>query len=111
MVSRLDGPSAAIARGLVDKAMEAETNGLWGRAYFDARGYTNGAYAQGDQWMRQAAQAAQIVGYEMELDDRPELLTHREKRVATVAADFGDGRKGETVLNGDALAGFVEGNG
>jgi uncharacterized protein (TIGR03790 family) len=75
IVSRLDGPSAAIARGLVDKAMEAETNGLWGRAYFDARGYTNGAYAQGDQWMRQAAQAARIAGYEIEIDDRPETFT------------------------------------
>ncbi len=75
MVSRLDGPSAVIARGLVDKAMEAETNGLWGRAYFDARGYTNGSYAQGDQWMRQAAQVARILGYEIELDDRPETFT------------------------------------
>src|SRR5665213_2631792 len=31
MVGRLDGPDAAIARALVDKAMDAETNGLWGR--------------------------------------------------------------------------------
>src|SRR5271170_5822039 len=38
LVARLDGPSADIANGLVDKALEAETNGLWGRAYFDARG-------------------------------------------------------------------------
>jgi hypothetical protein len=29
LVTRLDGPSASIARGLVDKALEAETNGLW----------------------------------------------------------------------------------
>ncbi len=35
------GPRAEIARGLVDKAMEAETNGLWGRAYFDLRGLTD----------------------------------------------------------------------
>src|SRR5450755_1516922 len=38
LVARLDGPSAEIANGLVDKAVEAERNGLWGRAYFDARG-------------------------------------------------------------------------
>src|SRR5205814_718251 len=37
MVARLDGPSADIAKGIVDKALEAETNGLWGRAYFDRR--------------------------------------------------------------------------
>src|SRR5204863_7494089 len=35
LVARLDGPTAGIARGLVDKAMEAEVTGLWGRAYFD----------------------------------------------------------------------------
>src|SRR5437867_1212522 len=55
MVARLDGPSAAIARGLVDKALEAETNGFWGRAYFDARGLTNGDYELGDEWIRAAA--------------------------------------------------------
>src|SRR5688572_1838958 len=47
MVTRLDGPSPAIAKGLVDKAMEAETNGLWGRAYIDSRGITNGGYKLG----------------------------------------------------------------
>jgi uncharacterized protein (TIGR03790 family) len=31
MVARLDGPSDSIARGLVDKALEAEKNGMWGR--------------------------------------------------------------------------------
>ena len=38
LVARLDGPTPEIARGLVDKALEAERDGLWGRAYFDARG-------------------------------------------------------------------------
>src|SRR5689334_21953390 len=37
MVARLDGPNPDIARGLVDKALQAEANGLWGRAYFDIR--------------------------------------------------------------------------
>ena len=40
MVARLDGPTASIAQGLVDKALQAERDGLWGRAYFDARGLT-----------------------------------------------------------------------
>jgi uncharacterized protein (TIGR03790 family) len=53
LVTRLDGPSPAIARGLIDKAIEAETNGLWGRAYFDARGLpTNSSYFTGDYWIR-----------------------------------------------------------
>ena len=75
LVTRLDGPSAAIARGLVDKAMEAETNGLWGRAYIDSRGLTNGGYKAGDNWMRQAAAAARQAGYETVLDEKPETFS------------------------------------
>jgi uncharacterized protein (TIGR03790 family) len=71
MVARLDGPTPAIARGLVDKAMEAETNGLWGRAYFDSRGLTNGDYALGDEWLNKAASLTRILGFETELDSSP----------------------------------------
>lgn len=71
IVARLDGPTPALARALVDKALEAETNGLWGRAYFDARGLTNGDYKLGDDWMRGAANVARRVGFETELDERP----------------------------------------
>jgi len=38
MVSRLDGPSPEIAKGLVDKSMAAEKTGLKGTAYIDSRG-------------------------------------------------------------------------
>jgi uncharacterized protein (TIGR03790 family) len=38
MVSRLDGPSVKIAAGLIDKAIEAEKEGLRGNAYIDTRG-------------------------------------------------------------------------
>jgi len=76
MVARLDGPSAAIARGLVDKAMEAETNGMWGRAYFDARGLgTNDSYRQGDDFIRGAAMVAQRFGFETEFDERSETFS------------------------------------
>lgn len=71
MVTRLDGPSPTIARGLVDKAIEAETNGLLGRAYFDARGLTNGGYKDGDVWMRLGARVARQSGFETVLDDQP----------------------------------------
>ena len=74
MVARLDGPSAAIARGLVDKAMQAETDGLWGRAYIDARGLTNGPYKMGDDWMRGAAEVTRKLGYETVLDEKPETF-------------------------------------
>ena len=68
MVTRLDGPTAGIARGLVDKALEAETNGLWGRAYVDARGITNGGYKLGDDWIKLSALITRAAGYDTELD-------------------------------------------
>jgi uncharacterized protein (TIGR03790 family) len=37
MVSRLDGPSFEIAKGLIDKAIRAEKKGLTGTAYIDSR--------------------------------------------------------------------------
>ena len=73
LVTRLDGPSAKIASGLVDKAMEAETNGLWGRAYFDSRGITNGPYALGDEWIRTTARVARQLGFETTLDEKEEV--------------------------------------
>ena len=39
------------------------------------------------------------------------MLPHREKGVATIAADFGNGRERNAVLHGDALGGFVERDG
>ncbi len=71
LVARLDGPTSSIARGLVDKAMEAETNGLWGRAYFDARGVTNNEYRLGDEWIRAAANVTRRMGFDTELDENP----------------------------------------
>jgi uncharacterized protein (TIGR03790 family) len=75
LVARLDGPSAEIANGLVDKAVQAERDGLWGRAYFDARGLdkTN-AYFLGDQWILTAAQIARQIGFETTVDDQPDTF-------------------------------------
>jgi uncharacterized protein (TIGR03790 family) len=74
MVARLDGPSPEIARGLVDKALQAEADGLWGRAYFDARGFTNSTYKLGDDWIKQAAEFARHQGFETIVDDQPGLF-------------------------------------
>jgi uncharacterized protein (TIGR03790 family) len=75
MVARLDGPSASIARGLVDKALQVERDGLWGRAYFDSRGLTNGPYKIGDDWMRGSAEIARRVGFETVLDTNAETFS------------------------------------
>ena len=47
-VSRLDGPSAKDVFGMIDGALEAEKNGLIGRAYVD----TKGPYPQGERWLK-----------------------------------------------------------
>jgi uncharacterized protein (TIGR03790 family) len=76
LVARLDGPTADIARGLVDKALQAERDGLWGRAYFDARGLTASQtnYWLGDEWILGAAQISRALGFETVVDDKPETF-------------------------------------
>jgi uncharacterized protein (TIGR03790 family) len=74
MVSRLDGPSPQIAMRLVDKAIEAESNGLWGRAYFDLRGLTEGPYKMGDDWIGEAAETARQYGFDVVEDKKSETF-------------------------------------
>jgi uncharacterized protein (TIGR03790 family) len=71
LVGRLDGPTVQIARGLVDKAMAAETNGLWGRAYFDLRGATNQNLQLGERGLTIAAEITRLAGYNTEVDQQP----------------------------------------
>jgi uncharacterized protein (TIGR03790 family) len=75
MVTRLDGPSASVARALVDKALAAEIDGLWGRAYFDLRGLTNTDYKRGDDWIKGAAEVAHRFGLEAIVDTKPETFS------------------------------------
>ncbi len=78
LVARLDGPSPDIARGLVDKALEAERDGFWGRAYFDERGISDPGYKLGDEWISAAAKISREIGLDTTEDDKP----------ATFPADF-----------------------
>lgn len=72
LVTRLDGPSAATAKGLVTKAKEAEANGLCGNAYFDLRAISEGAYLPGELWLTNMAKIARQAGYPTYLDNLPE---------------------------------------
>jgi len=75
LVARLDGPSADIAKGLVDKALAAERDGLWGRAYFDARGFPKtDNYYLGDEWIQGGAEICSELGFETTLDNKPETF-------------------------------------
>jgi uncharacterized protein (TIGR03790 family) len=72
LVARLDGPSVEVARGLVDKALAAERDSLWGRTYFDARGLdkTNSYYV-GDEWILNAGEICRELGFETTVDKNP----------------------------------------
>ena len=59
-VTRLDGPSAADARALVDHALEAERTGLLGRYYVDPRG----PHPDGERWLRAAGAALAALGFD-----------------------------------------------
>lgn len=69
MIARLDAPTPALARGLVEKSLQAETDGLWGRAYFDLRNIADPAYKLGDDWIRNASQVARLVGFDTIVDE------------------------------------------
>ncbi len=70
IVTRLDGPSKEIAKGLVDKGIEAEENGFWGRAYFDARGLKEGPYKPGDDMILRSSNGSRVAGFECVVDDQ-----------------------------------------
>jgi uncharacterized protein (TIGR03790 family) len=71
LVARLDGPTPEIARSLVDKALAAERDGLWGRAYFDVRDTTDPGYKLGDEWIRATAEISRGLGFETVVDESP----------------------------------------
>jgi uncharacterized protein (TIGR03790 family) len=69
LVARLDGPTPQIACGLVDKAMAAERDGLWGRGYFDARGLgKTDRYFYGDKLIMESAEICAEMGFDTVLD-------------------------------------------
>jgi uncharacterized protein (TIGR03790 family) len=63
-VTRLDGPTWESARRLVTSALEAERNGLLGRAYIDLQG----PHAEGDQWLRATAKLLEGMGFDAEVE-------------------------------------------
>ena len=94
MVARLDGPTAQIASNLVDKAMAAERDGFFGRAYFDARGLkTNDVYFPGDEWMTTAAIIARQQGFDTELDTNADTIPswHPMSHIAIYAGWYAAG--------------------
>ncbi len=69
-VSRLDGPTAADAMALVDRAVAAERAGLAGRAYVDL----GGAFPEGNRWLEDVASQARALGFDTTVDRDPRTL-------------------------------------
>lgn len=76
MVSRLDGPTPAIARALVDKAVYAETYGPRGIAWLDTRGLQEdgGSYGSTDCEMRLCLPVWDTYGIEHKDEDTQTLI-------------------------------------
>ncbi len=79
MVSRLDGPTPAVVRRMIDDAVAAERTGLRGTFYIDARGITqDDGYRTYDQNLRDLAELMKSRSpWPTVLDDRPELFAQR----------------------------------
>ena len=63
-VSRLDGPTLADARRLIDQAIEVETTGLIGRSYVDI----GGPHAAGDRWLDESAKQHTALNFDGDVD-------------------------------------------
>ncbi len=76
MVCRLDGPGAAIARGLIDKSLAAEKAGLKGTVYVDSQGrFDQTAYGDYDQSLRDLALLVRAkTSLPVKHENTPELL-------------------------------------
>lgn len=82
LVSRLDGPTSAIVRRIIDDSVAVESRGLSGTAYFDARwprpdvGKKVTGYALYDKFLHLAADRLRITGrvQEVVLDDSQALF-------------------------------------
>ncbi|XHR27999.1 MAG: TIGR03790 family protein [Chthoniobacteraceae bacterium] len=73
-VCRLDAATPDTVRRMIRDGLETEKAGLWGFAYVDSRGITEGPFGQGDEWFRQAAGNLFAQGFPCVLDTRPALF-------------------------------------
>jgi uncharacterized protein (TIGR03790 family) len=69
-VARLDGPDWDLIRAMVDHALQAEKNGLIGRAYVDI----GGPHEEGDQWLEDVAKQLDRIDFDTTVDRAPETL-------------------------------------
>jgi uncharacterized protein (TIGR03790 family) len=76
LVTRLDGPTAADVRRMIDDCLAAEKGRLAGEAVIDSRDLTDPAnpYTRGDEWFRTARDLLANDGWPVVFDDQPGTL-------------------------------------
>ncbi len=74
LVCRLDAPTAATVRTMIDDAIATEKSGLWGWAYVDARNITSGGYKEGDDWLIEVSRTMRQRGLPVISDFSPEIF-------------------------------------
>jgi uncharacterized protein (TIGR03790 family) len=62
LVGRIDGPSKAIAKRLIDDAIAVEKEGLYGKAYVDLARKTQEGYAMGETWLVNCGRMLELNG-------------------------------------------------
>ncbi len=77
LVTRLDGPTPAIVRRMIQDAVDTEKTELTGRAFFDLRSIEkkDDPYRMGDDWIERASLLFQARGFEVEIDRRPDVVS------------------------------------
>lgn len=73
-VCRLDAASPETVRRMIRDSVAVEKEGLWGFAYVDSRGLTDGPFRQGDEWFRLAAGNLAAQGFPCVIDAQPALF-------------------------------------
>lgn len=74
-VSRIDGPSYADLRRMIDRSLQAEERGLIGRAYFDL----GGPHAKGDDWIRRASELAREAYFDVTVDSGKRMMDYTDR--------------------------------
>ncbi len=77
LVGRIDGPSKAVAKRLIDDAIAVEKEGLYGKAYIDLAQKTDGGYKVGEDWLINAGATLETRGFPVIVDQwAPTLPTN-----------------------------------
>jgi uncharacterized protein (TIGR03790 family) len=74
-VSRLDGPTVESVKRLIARSLQAEEEGLMGRAYFDI----GGPHAKGDQWINEAGDLALKAYFDTSFETTKRPMDERDR--------------------------------